>query len=544
MKEKEARVEQLKGELSDITSHFEENWKVIQEKDRVIKSLKAELQGILGEQERSNSQAGNHGDSFAQWSVRLTELEDRDALICSNLHDLRNQVNKIQFETNKMKENPPSEVRLAIEDEVDRLTAEREASKERINEVRKLTDMIHDEGTKEMQAVETDLETEKQQKLQELQMMLQKKDALIQSIHNVEEELSQCVTHLNNECQTIRMSMVPSDSEMDEIQKLETEHKALQKEVQDLEDAIVRNRKSEVEKQDMIKAIEKRLAERQETNEHEMQEVDVLMKKEEQALSHMRAKLDAQLTKNEQAEEAFQKQQNKLKDGVDVEETVDRLKNELEDEFVVKTKDEMMRKAAAKKELKEKVESIKRINASFGPITLQIQKMNEEIKKRAVYAKKKDKKSKAIAVVIGELEGEFDALQQINEREKSPEAIAAAENKEKQRQLAEAQYIAYLKKEYQRIKDLDQRNREEMHRLETESSLLSDHKIELEKQNHALIKYLIPYEKIRNYYMTHRSLWHKPKLKPAKPAPATAAPPSSAPARVLLECGNVSIQAS
>ena len=194
---------------------------------------------------------------------------------------------------------------------------------------------------------------------------------------------------------------------------------------------------------------------------------------------------------------------------------MDRLKNELEDEFVVKTKDEMMRKAAAKKELKEKVESIKRINASFGPITLQIQKMNEEIKKRAVYAKKKDKKSKAIAVVIGELEGELDALQQINEREKSPEAIAAAENKEKQRQLAEAQYIAYLKKEYQRIKDLDQRNREEMHRLETESSLLSDHKIELEKQNHALIKYLIPYEKIRNYYMTHRSLWHQPKLKPA-----------------------------
>ena len=537
MREKEAQIEKLKGELSDITAHFEENWKTIQEKDATIVELKKELQTLIAQQDRSGVQAETYGDHFSQWNLRLTELEDRDALISSNLHTLRNELNKIQFETNKMKENPPTQVRLPIEDEIDKLASEREDSRGRINEIRKLTDMIHEEGTREMQTVETDLENEKQQKVGEVQALLQRKESLIQSIHNVETELSQCITHLNNECQAIRMTMRPCESDMSDLSKLEEENKTLQKEIQTLEDNISRDRRAEVERQDMIKTIERRLAERQETNEKEMEQVNLLMKKEEQAIASLRAKLDAQISKNEEVEQTLQKEHNKINDGINVEEELDKAKEKLEDEFAAQMRKDMDKKATTKKELKKRIEAIKRINSNMTTCAQHLQKLSEETKKRSTYAKKKDKKSHAVVVTIGELEGELDALHQINEREKSPEAIAEAKNQEQQRQLAEANCISFLQKELQRVKSIDQQNRQEMHRLEAESRLLSDHKIELEKQNHALIKYLIPYEKLRRYYVTHSSLWRKP-----KPNPPNQRPPGGP--RVVLECGNVSIQAS
>jgi chromosome segregation ATPase len=512
LKDKDAKSVRLKSELREITEQFEINWGLIQSTDVKIAKLQAELDSVTSELQESTYRADDYATEVETLNARLTELEDRDAKICSNIHDLTIHINRVEFETERIQKNQPTSIHLPIEDEIAELERQQEDAVQRRAEAKTLADQIHESGTAELANAEAEFEVERGKAVALISKAKENQTEHLSMIQSVESELRECLNHLDAQSADVQPSFVDSSAE---CAALNSKIRELDKEIMKLEDECNDARKVEQEKQGIIGAIEKRLDEREESNEGA--QLAAMLEKDEKELERLRTKLADQTDRNA----ALKKSIDALSENEtpDFDEYKKCQRRRLEDNFTEKVQSQRHRLNQARQSRRLLVPQIRAKAEECDAVLDDLRRLAIEIHRDHDRAKNRKRKIKALAIPTAELEGELAGLKNPGTDQELIQKMSAAREK---------------------LRATNERMKAELQRLCQEEAEIGKQAQVYESQNAQLREYLAPYPKFRRYYLAHRPRQRR------RQTSDTVAHAGEHPtgARLVLECHKVDIQAS
>jgi chromosome segregation ATPase len=406
--QRDAKIERLDTELKALTEQFEQNWNLIGASDQRIEKLQAELAVVAAQLQASVSQAEMHTMKIETANANLTDLENHDVQICSHIHEMSNQINKIRFETERVMRTAEIPIEIPIEAEVEELKKKEQEVIERRMEAKALTAQVHEAGSAEITNAEQEIEFEKESVCQAISKLTTNRVQLLEVIQNVDAELRECLNRLEGECNALKPET--NDCEFAEIHSLEIEMAKLDREIRGLEDQTQEARKQDRIQQDLVYSLEKRVEERKASKGTEISELEAALEREAAENQALKSKL-----------EHFQHRSTKLRTAVDTIEAQSRpdfaefIQTEqikLDDEFIAKMELEHNALRTVKEKRKSMIARSQKTLETCESITSDLETLMAATNDARQYCRKAKRKIKAIGLQIAEVEGEIDVLTQ------------------------------------------------------------------------------------------------------------------------------------
>jgi chromosome segregation ATPase len=332
---------------------------------------------------------------------------------------------------------------------------------------------------------------------------------LLEAIQNIETELRECLNRLDNECNALKPES--HDSAFAQMHSFEIEKATLDKDIRTLEDQSREARRKDNEQQDLVYSLEKQTEERKQFHASEITELDSGLERDTTEIATLASKLERLRKRNAELEAAIGVLENQSHP--DSREFIRSQQAQLDEEFQANMEKESQTLQIAKQKRKAILSRSQKTAAVCESVNSDIETLMAAIQNTHNYSRKFKKKTAAAALKIAEAEGEIEIL-------KKPPTDPVL--------LQELMCLS------QSLRIKSAKMKVSLDNLILEESELK-RKIQLYAiQNRQLKGYLEPFTKIRHYYLTHRPGSVK----------IRSSPPAAAPARLVLECNKVDIQAT
>jgi chromosome segregation ATPase len=423
VQEKEQKLATITSDYEDLTKQIELHYNMIVDRDATIQQLQLQLESSTNEWESSESRAKITTQLISRASDRLTNLEKRNEILKTKIHDLNGEILTIQFETEKLKEVRPLVLCTVNPAELDSLRESLADAEHRRELALELVAEIKNESEGTIDSTRDHNEAEKREIESKLQQFNARRNELLSAIRGIERQMRDRLEQIDSSHRELEENFeMKSESEI-EIHKLKTDLREIELEVVSLEANAEEERKVEDQRRTILQTIKQKLDERNEVTDTDLSRAESLLEIQRREITKLGSNLASWNEKVERLAIEIEEIESGLKRKPNLQQIIESEKGKFQRVFASIARKQLkiqQRLEIEQKALDVQIENQKKTNEQ---LSVGIERCIQETRKRSEFARNEKRKSKLIVMEMEELRKEIANLREKEKQEEEEHQI-------------------------------------------------------------------------------------------------------------------------
>lgn len=516
MREKEAKLAEVKSSYQELTQEFEVHYDMIVKRDSAIEKLHIQLSSAISEREAAESRANLNTQMLTRASERLTNLEKRDEEIKSKLRDIKAEILKIQFETAKVAEAKPVYQQEVSEDELFELRERLDDSSKRKSMTFEIVASINDESRAQISHVQEQNSAELASTQAHLKDLTVRRNELLSAIRACERKMRDEIEQIETQRVDVEetFEQIRGDPEITEIK---AELRSLEDDIVNLEAQAEEERAADEQRRSIVQTIKQKLDDRTSITEGDLAKARAILETQKREIEKLAESLEGETARVEALNEEVEIAERGMENKPDFEYMLEQDKQKLNQLFTKKARKQLKAQQRLEEEQKQLDVQIAQQRRSIEQFSETINRCVAEARKRAEFGRSQKKKSKLASIEIKALEGELEGLKQkeddiidipmpdfgIPHRPTHTVITSPPKPAPSKRRASESIDLAEVENLTNQVEKYSQKMDEmrlEMESLVNEEESINAKLISLNNENSALKQDLASFEEIQTYF--------------------------------------------